>query len=419
MAPDHTDSAKAALKPGEVFGQYRIVRLLGRGGMGEVYEAEHTTLELCYALKLLPADFAARPDALDRFRREAKVMAKLQHPCIVRVDDFGETVGRYWLRMELVPGLTLAPGPDRVVALDDYAAALGGRIGQAELVGILNQILDALAYAHRHGAIHRDLKPSNILLGDPGPAGSGPVAKIADFGLVRLVGDEWVRSRAELSVRLSLSMGEGRTLDGVPGAEGEGTSTRAILGTYEYMSPEQKRGEDADARSDIYALGLMTYRLLTGRREIGFRLPSQIDPGLVPGWDELVGAALEPERDQRLAGCADFARLLQAVAGAVPAAPAARPMPPPLPPEVQTPPPPVERQSTREDRVDTALPASTRGVHCPGCGKPNDAYENFCVHCGGQLAAVLLTCAKCETLLGRDDGFCTECGTPVRKQDDR
>ena len=87
------------------FGQYRIVRLLGRGGMGEVYEVEHTTLERRYALKLLPPDFAARPEAVGRFRREAKVMANLEHPHIVRVDEFGQTEGRYWLRMQLVHGV--------------------------------------------------------------------------------------------------------------------------------------------------------------------------------------------------------------------------------------------------------------------------------------------------------------------------
>ncbi|MBT3328247.1 MAG: protein kinase, partial [Gemmatimonadales bacterium] len=89
------------LREGSTFGQYRVVRPLGRGGMGEVYEVEHTTLDLRYALKLLPTDFTSRPGALERFRREAKVMATLSHPNIIKVDDFGETDDRYWLRMEL------------------------------------------------------------------------------------------------------------------------------------------------------------------------------------------------------------------------------------------------------------------------------------------------------------------------------
>src|SRR5215469_479577 len=112
---------------GKNFGQYRIVRLLGRGGMGEVYEAEHITLDRRYALKLLPEDFARRSEAVMRFRREAKVMANLEHPHIVQVDDFGEIEGRYWLRMELVKGVEA-----EVVTLGDYAAKLGGRIAQDE-----------------------------------------------------------------------------------------------------------------------------------------------------------------------------------------------------------------------------------------------------------------------------------------------
>ena len=98
-------TTSASLSNDTQFGQYRIVRLLGRGGMGEVYEVEHTTLERRYALKLLPPDFAARPEAVGRFRREAKVMANLEHPHIVRVDEFGQTEGRYWLRMQLVHGV--------------------------------------------------------------------------------------------------------------------------------------------------------------------------------------------------------------------------------------------------------------------------------------------------------------------------
>src|SRR5690606_25389490 len=131
------------LETGHLFGQYRIIRLLGRGGMGEVYEAEHRVLGRRYALKLLPQDFATRTEAIHRFEREAKVMANLEHPNIVRVDEFGETGGRYWLRMELVHGVQ-----PEVVTLGDYAAANGGRIEQTEFAVILKQILEALACAH-------------------------------------------------------------------------------------------------------------------------------------------------------------------------------------------------------------------------------------------------------------------------------
>ena len=299
------DSAPAVLAADAQFGQYRIVRLLGRGGMGEVYEAEHSTLLRRYALKLLPPDFAARPGALARFRREAQVMANLEHANIVRVDEFGETDGRYWLRMELVEGTELEGRS--VASLDELAEARGGKIPQGELAAIVRQILDGLAYAHGHGAIHRDLKPSNILLSESG-------AKIADFGLVRLVGEEWLRTNAEQSVHSSVSVGDAPTA-----AATAGSSTVSLLGTYEYMSPEQKGAEEVDARSDIYSLGLIVYRLLTGRRELGFKEPSELDPALAPGWDPMVVQALEPERDSRTPDCATLLSQLGVLMQQIPA----------------------------------------------------------------------------------------------------
>ncbi len=287
------------LEPNTQFGQYQLIRLLGRGGMGEVYEAEHTTLERRYALKLLPPDFASRTEAVARFRREAKVMANLEHPHIVRVDEFGETDGRFWLRMELVHGVE-----SDVVTLGDYAAQRGGKIEQGDFAFILKQILEALAYAHGKGIIHRDLKPGNILLDKD--AQGHVVAKVSDFGLARVMGEEFIRAQVQLSISQSMSMGApppvGRenSLGDLPTMDGEGTSTRALLGTWEYMAPEQRRGEEADARSDVYAVGLMCYRLLTGK-SLGIKLPSELVPGLATEWDHLVGRALEQDPAARYA----------------------------------------------------------------------------------------------------------------------
>jgi formylglycine-generating enzyme required for sulfatase activity len=314
-----------ALKSRRQFGQYRIVGLLGRGGMGEVYEVEHTTLARSYALKLLPPEFSGRPDALERFRREARVMANLDHPHIVRVDDFGETEGRYWLRMELVKGVELpadrsgdrsadipvrlpsdaATRADRnvrapIITLADYAARRGGRLEQSEFGLLLRQVLEALAFAHDKGIVHRDLKPANILL--ERDADGRVLAKVADFGLARVVGDEFLRSQAERS----LSVGGGRTLGAEQSlgdeatADGEAGSARALVGTWEYMAPEQRRGEEADTRSDVYAAGLICYRLLTGKG-LGLKLPSELVPGLDSRWDGLVSGAVEQDPAARYA----------------------------------------------------------------------------------------------------------------------
>jgi formylglycine-generating enzyme required for sulfatase activity/serine/threonine protein kinase len=293
-----------AFAVGERLGQYKIMRSLGAGGMGEVYEVEHVTLERRYALKLLPETLDWQGISLERFRREAKVMANLEHQNIVKVDDFGETNGRYWLRMELaegVAGCTLqVAGSDKpVVSLQDLAEAYGGKVPQEMLLPILRQILEGLQYAHSHGAIHRDLKPSNILLTTNNEKNT--TAKIADFGLVRLVGEEWVRSQAQLSVQRSMSMGDQQTVGGK--AAPEGSSTRALLGTYEYMSPEQKRGEEADERSDLYAVGLITYRLLTGRSLLT-KMPSRM--GFAEAWDDLIESALEEDASARAASVSDL-----------------------------------------------------------------------------------------------------------------
>lgn len=309
MAPAGKSGGHAyALKPGDTLGQYKVIRSLGAGGMGEVYEVEHKVLRRKYALKLLPPTLDWQGVSLERFQREAQVMANLDHPNILKVDDFGETDGRYWLRMELVEGCsgfgvppsqsllrTSQGSGKRVVSLQDLADSYGGKVPQEELLPILKQILDGLDYAHKNGAIHRDLKPSNILLSEPKlkvPDKRTYLVKIADFGLVKLVGEDWVRSQIYLSVQHSVSIGNNQTAN-----NNEGTSTRAILGTYDYMSPEQKRGENITAKSDLYTVGLIAYRLLTGRA-ISPKLPSKIDPKLWAGWDDFIEKLID-EVDER------------------------------------------------------------------------------------------------------------------------
>jgi TonB family protein len=305
---------------GQTFDKYCLVRLLGRGGMGEVYEAEHRDLGRKFALKLLPADFAGRNEAVRRFKREARVMANLEHANLVRVDEFGEDKGRYWLRMELVKGVT-----PEIVTLGAYAKHCGGKIGPVEFAGILRQILDGLAYAHTHGVVHRDLKPGNILLEK---AADGALrVKISDFGLARLIGEEFQRAQALVSV----SPSQGPELTAAPG-----TMTRTLMGTWQYMSPEQREGKPADERSDVYTMGLICYRLLTGV-DLGRESISQL-AGLDPAWDKFVDQAVDRKPEARFRNGEEMRKALEAVLDAVHKAPAAPPAttaaaPPPSPVE--------------------------------------------------------------------------------------
>ena len=336
------DSVSAALSADTLLGQYRIVRGLGRGGMGEVYEAEHRVLRRRYALKLLPASFADSTQAVKRFEREAQVMANLDHPNIIKVDEFGETDGRYWVRMELATGVEREGR--RLTSLRDYAGAAGGRIGQRFLAAILKQILSGLDYAHSYGVIHRDLKPSNILL-ITDEAGE-TVVKVADFGLVKLIGEDWVLDQAQQSVKASLSVSDADT-EVPPG------TTDSLVGTFEYMSPEQKRGEDTDARSDLYALGVMVYRLLTGRRSVGMEAPSSIDPALVPAWDRFLKGALATSPSGRYGSAAEMAGALARVREAL----AAQPAPPEIAPAAPAPPPPEQVSTPLAEQPSEPAPA--------------------------------------------------------------
>jgi serine/threonine protein kinase len=235
--------------------QYRIESLLGRGGMGAVYKGVQAALDRPVAIKLLPAELAGNGDFLARFQREARTLAKLQHPGIVTVYDFGQTsAGHLYFVMEYVDGTDLQhilKGP-------------GLRPEQAFV--LIGQICEALHYAHQQGVIHRDIKPANILVTKDGRA------KVADFGLARPLTEE----------------------------SGGLTQTNMVMGTPDYMAPEQRTGVGhPDHRADIFALGVMLYEMLTGQRPHGaFQPPSQrvqVDVRI----DEVVLKALQQEPDRR------------------------------------------------------------------------------------------------------------------------
>jgi len=210
--------------------RYRILRVLGEGGMGRVYEAEHTLIERRVAIKVLREDFCRRADVVERFRREAKSASRIGHPNIVDVLDFGETAsGASYFVMELLSGEDLADVLSRKGALTPERAVL-----------ILFQCCHALAAAHDKGIIHRDLKPENVFLVER--EGAPDFVKLVDFGVAKM-------SDFDIAAETA----------------GKLTRTGVIFGTPEYMSPEQAGGLTADHRADIYALGITLYEVLTGR----------------------------------------------------------------------------------------------------------------------------------------------------------
>jgi tetratricopeptide (TPR) repeat protein len=222
-----------SLSAGTRLGPYEIIGALGAGGMGEVYRARDSRLERVVAVKVLPDASAGDPELLARFEREAKAIATLHHPHICTVHDVGFERGSHFIVMELIEGQTLH---DRIQR---------GPVAREEAVAIALQLCDALAAAHARGIVHRDLKPGNVILARD--AGGTPSAKLLDFGLARFTGGAVASDIASRATVAPVS------------TQGE------VLGTVRYMAPEQLRGEIADHRADIWAMGCLLYEMLTGQ----------------------------------------------------------------------------------------------------------------------------------------------------------
>jgi Tol biopolymer transport system component len=227
-----------ALIPGTKLGPYEIVAPLGAGGMGEVYRARDPRLGRDVAIKVLPQHLSANDEVRARFEREARTVSSLNHPHICTLFDVGREGGTDYLVMELVEGETLA---QRLAK---------GALPPAEVLRLGAQIADALDRAHRAGVIHRDLKPGNVMLARSG-------AKLMDFGLARATG---LAGPGGASGITHAALTRSPTVAGPLTAEG------TIVGTFQYMSPEQLEGKEADARSDLWALGCVLYEMATGRR---------------------------------------------------------------------------------------------------------------------------------------------------------
>ena len=288
------DENDQRLVHGDSFGQYNVVSLLGQGGMGQVYEVRHKVLETRHALKLIHPQVLEHAEGLQYFRNEAKVMAQLRHPGIVEVDDFGQTDGQYWLRSELITGIECNGAS--IVSLDQYLEHLNGLPHEREITDFLRQTLEAIGYAHSKGVIHCDLKPANILLHPQG-------VKIADFGIVRLFREDWLLSEVEPVINETQKHSKGE-LD---------ATESAIVGTYEFMSPEQRKGLRVDGRSDLYSIGLLAFRMITGREIPGLKRASEIRKGLHGTWDRWLEKSLEENPNDRFANARDMLTALPKV----------------------------------------------------------------------------------------------------------
>lgn len=236
-----------------------IHRLVGQGGMGAVYEASQPALDRKIALKIMRPQFAVRTDFTERFHREARALAKLNHPNIVSIYDFGDSDGLCYFLMEYVEGCNLKQLMRK------------GRLETSQSLAIVSQICQALQFAHDHGIVHRDIKTDNVLINEKGEV------KIVDFGLAKLA---FQNRPTHL------------------------TQVDQVMGTPNYMAPEQAAGKpDVDHRADIYSLGVVFYEMLTGELPVGrFEVPSQKSLHRCPTRPSRLAFARQRSRTARSAG---------------------------------------------------------------------------------------------------------------------
>ncbi len=350
---------------GTQLGGCQVLDLLGQGGMARVYRGRQEHLERDVAIKVLPPYYVTDPTFNDRFQREARAMAKLQHPNIVVLYDAGRQGPWLYIVMELIIGGNLRERMTRSMSM-------------AEAAHIFHDVAEALQYAHEQGIIHRDVKPVNVLLDTTRPL-PFPRAVLSDFGIAKVM---------QTSANL--------------------TRTGAGVGTPEYMAPEQCKGGSVDARTDIYSLGVMLFEMLCGRPPFVAEeftavahshiydpvpQPSHYNPRINPAVQAVIMKALQKRPEQRFQSAREMALALnEAVAmGAAKAPPASRPI----------------------------------TITCTQCGAQNPIGMNFCQRCSANLRGgpaaprppslsvelPPVTCLKCNAQNPGANRYCTRCGT--------
>lgn len=352
-------------------GRYEIVEEIGRGGMATVFRAVDPFFQRDVALKVIPREFLHDPSFRARFQREAKTIALLEHPAIVPVYDVGEEDGQPFLVMRYLPGGSLS---NRLKQ---------GRMPFGEVTRIMNRLAPALDEAHKMGIIHRDLKPDNILFDHR------DTPFITDFGIAKLN-----EERTQL------------------------TTGGLIIGTPSYMSPEQANGETIDGRSDIYALGIILFQMLTGQLPFEAKTPLgiimqhitqpvpqilEIEPDLPVDCSSIIEKALAKEPDERFDTAVALANALQQAPGSNSSSP---------------PRPKKKRSVSKLKRLQTnSLPKKTSEtksdvVTCPKCNTQNGGQRRLCINCGNRL---IVSCPLCFNQNRVDAKSCAKCGADLQQ----
>jgi serine/threonine-protein kinase len=325
--------------------EYVLDQKVGGGTFGEVWRAHHHVwVDQLVAVKI-PTD----PQYVRNLQHEGTAIHGLVHPNIVRAMGFDPYGDPPYLVMEYVPGTSLRPLiGNKSLKIDD-------------VIAIMRQVLAGIGYAHANNIIHRDIKPENILIHEralsegfhtPG------VVKVTDFGLGRAA-----TQTAVGSIAYSASMND--------------PAAKEIAGTLDYMSPEQRNGGEVDARSDLYACGVVLYEMLTGEKPAGTDLPSDLNRAVPKALDEAFKRSYA-RLDKRFASAGEFVAAL-----------APPQSPPPLPVSVRPPP---------------------SATTCPSCRRPVEPTDQFCMHCGIQLVSQVRRCPKCGAYPDASDRFCLFCG---------
>lgn len=325
--------------------EFVLDQKVGSGAFGEVWRAHHHVwVDQLVAIKV-PTD----PQYVRNLQHEGSAIHGLVHPNIVRAMGFDPYADPPYLVMEYVPGTSLRPlVKDRKLKTED-------------VIAIMRQVLAGIGYAHANNIIHRDIKPENILVHERALTegfNTPGVVKVTDFGLGRAA-----TQTAVGSIAYSGSMND--------------PAAREIAGTLEYMSPEQRNGAEVDARSDLYACGVVLYEMLTGEKPAGTDLPSDLNRAVPKNLDEAFRRSYA-RLDKRFGSADEFVAAL-----------APGNAPPPLPVSVKPP-----------------LSATT----CPSCKRGIEPSDQFCMHCGIQLVSQVRRCPKCGSYPDGSDRFCLFCG---------